>query len=489
MTKKPFYITTTLPYVNAEPHIGHALEFIRADIIARAKKLQGFEVFFNTGTDEHGLKIFQKAVQLHQEPQAYVDAAVTKFREIMPMLGIMSEVNFIRTTDPHHVDAAQEFWKIADKNGLIYKKNYKIKYCVGCELEKTDSELVDGRCPLHPLQTIEIYDEENYFFRFSLFQKQLMDLYEKNPSFVRPQARFNEIKAFVERGLEDFSISRLASKMPWGVPVPGDQKHVMYVWFDALVNYISAIGWPDDQASFKKWWLETGGVVQYCGKDNLRQQAAMWQAMLMAVKLPPSKVIVIDGFVTGEGGVKMSKSLGNTVDPLAIVKEYGTDALRFFVARELHPFEDSPFTLEKFKESYNAHLANGLGNLVSRVMKMAEGNEIRFDESVSKRFSSSKEAAGLFEKQVDGFEKYDIQQACNAVWDLIGSADRIVQEREPFKKIKTDKAAATADIQELLARLHLIGTMLMPILPETGAKIIDLILKNKMPAAPLFIRK
>ena len=348
---------------------------------------------------------------------------------------------------------------------------------------------MDGRCPLHPLQELQIIDEENYFFRFSLYQKPLMDLYEKNPTFVVPNSRLNEIRAFVERGPEDFSISRLASKMPWGIPVPGDETQVMYVWFDALVNYISCVGWPDDQASFKKWWLDTGGVVQYCGKDNLRQQSAMWQAMLMAVKLPPSKQIVIDGFVTGEGGVKMSKSLGNTVDPLDIINEYGTDAFRYYVAREVHPFEDSPFTPERFKESYNAHLANGLGNLVSRVMKMANSNGITFDAAVAKKFAASAEMEALYKKQMEGFEKFDLQQASNAVWDLITATDKIVQEREPFKKIKTDVATATADIKELLARLDVIGSMLMPILPQTGAKVIALVEKNQMPEAPLFLRK
>jgi len=465
------------------------MELIRADIVARAKKLADFDVFFNTGTDEHGVKIFRKAKEQHVETQAYVDDYAGRFKNLIPTLGILPDVNFVRTTDAHHVKSAQEFWKIVEKNGLIYKKNYSIKYCVGCELEKTESELVEGKCPLHPLQELEVIQEENYFFRFSIFQKQLMDLYEKNNDFVIPHSRLNEIRAFVERGLEDFSISRLASKMPWGIPVPGDESQVMYVWFDALVNYVSAIGWPDDEKKFKKWWVETGGAVQYCGKDNLRQQSAMWQAMLMAAKLPPSKQIIIDGFVTGEGGIKMSKSLGNTVDPLELVKEYGTDALRYYVARELSPFEDSPFTLEKFKEAYNAHLANGLGNLVSRTMKMAEANGVKYDLVVAKKLATSAEAIDIGKKYREGFEKYDLQHACNAVWELISNTDKIVQERQPFKKIKTDKVEGEADIKELLARLNFIATMLLPILPETAKKIIDLTENNKMPEAPLFLRK
>ncbi|MFA6295675.1 MAG: methionine--tRNA ligase [Candidatus Paceibacterota bacterium] len=486
---KPFYITTTLPYVNSDPHIGFAMEIIRADIVARYKKLNGYEIFYNTGTDEHGAKIHRKSVEKGIPVQEYVDEYAVKFKNLIPLLNIMPGANFIRTTDPHHVKAAQEFWKMADKNGLIYKKNYSIKYCVGCELEKTESELVNSKCPLHPLAELEIIEEENYFFRFSIFQKQLLDLYEKNQTFVVPNSRLNEIRAFVERGLEDFSISRLVSKMPWGIPVPGDDKQVMYVWFDALVNYVSVVGWPDNMENFDKWWVSTGGVVQYCGKDNLRQQAAMWQAMLMAVKLPPSKQIIIDGFVTGEGGIKMSKSLGNTVDPLEIVKEYSADVLRYYVARELAPFEDSPFTMEKFKEAYNAHLANGLGNLTSRIMKMAESNAIKFDDEVAKDFAGSKEMIDIQAKYTEGFEKYDLQQASNAVWELIGNTDSLIQVEQPFKKIKTDKTAGEKDIKELLARLNLIGNMLLPFIPKTAEIILGLVKENKMPEVPLFARK
>ena len=498
--KKPFYITTTLPYVNAEPHIGFAMELIRADVIARYQKLAGREVFFNTGTDEHGMKIYQKAKEKGIKPQEYVDQLASKYKEILKALGIAENepgisFNFIRTTDTHHVKAAQEFWKLVDKNGFIYKKQYAVKYCVGCELEKTDSELVNGKCPLHPLQELEIIEEENYFFKWSAFQKRLLDLYEGKPPYdgrsllVIPDFRFNEAKVFVSGGLEDFSVSRLKDKMPWGIPVPGDDSQVMYVWFDALVNYISAVGWPDKPEDFQKWWIDSGGVVQYCGKDNLRQQSAMWQAMLMAASLPPSKAIVIDGFITGEGGLKMSKSLGNTVDPLDIVKEYGADALRYYVCRELSPFEDSPFTPEKFKESYNAGLANGIGNLTSRVLKMATANGIVFDEKAVKEFAGSGEMAALYDKQTKAFEAFNLQQASEAVWELISNTDKIVQEREPFKKIKIDKAAAEKDIKELLGRLSMIATILLPLLPDTAATIQGLVKANKMPEAPLFARK
>ncbi|HEX7724392.1 MAG TPA: methionine--tRNA ligase [Candidatus Paceibacterota bacterium] len=474
MSQKPFYITTTLPYVNAEPHVGFAMEIIRADAIARAQKLAGREVFFNTGTDEHGLKIYRKAQELGITAQEYCDQASAKFRDLTKTLGIMPEVNFIRTTDAHHVAAAQEFWRRVDKNGFIYKKNYSVKYCVGCELEKTESELVNGRCPIHPLMEIELIQEENYFFKFSAFQDKLTAYYNANPTFVVPDFRFNEIKAFVSRGLEDFSISRLATKMPWGVAVPGDDKQVMYVWFDALVNYISATGWPDRQADFDKWWAHAGDVVQYCGKDNLRQQSAMWQAMLMAAGLPNSRTIVIDGFITGEGGVKMSKSLGNTIDPLMVVSEYGTEALRYFVCREVHPFEDSPFTMAMFKDAYNAGLANGIGNLTSRIMKMAVDNGVTMS------------APGKTDLTIQG---YDIKKYCDAIWERVKAIDQRIQSEQPFKLIKTDATAGKKIISELLSELYAIGVLLDPVLPDTSATIQDLVKSNKMPEKPLFMRK
>jgi methionyl-tRNA synthetase len=474
--------------------------------VARAKKLAGYEVFFNTGTDEHGIKVYQKAKQMSLEPQVYVDQVSAKFKEIIPLLGLAAnepgiKFNFIRTTDPHHVKAAQSFWKLVEENGkkasngpYIYKKDYSAKYCVGCELEKTESELVNGRCPLHPLQELEIIKEENYFFKFSAFQQKLLDLYEGRAPYedrsplVVPDFRFNEIKAFVSRGLEDFSISRLKEKMVWGVAVPGDDKHVMYVWFDALVDYISAIGWPDDEingkktpGAFKKWWIDSGGVVQYCGKDNLRQQSAMWQAMLMAAGLPPSKTIVIDGFITGDGGLKMSKSLGNTVDPLDIVKEYGTDALRYYVAREISPFEDSPFTMERFKEAYNAHLANGIGNLASRIMKMAEAN-------LKEVSVLNAELPADYQEAID---RYDLKAAMDVIWSKIAALDGIIQKEQPFIKVKegATRAKALEIMDKLVKGLAEVGMLLRPFLPNTSAAILKCISDNKMPAEPLFMRK
>jgi methionyl-tRNA synthetase len=488
VNKKPFYITTTLPYVNAEPHLGHALEFIRADIIARWKKLQGYDVFFNTGTDEHGQKLFESAEKAGKDVQDYVDGYAKTFKEILPLLGVSPDIHFIRTTDKHHEKSAQEFWKRVDKNGFIYKKNYKTKYCVGCEINKKESELTDGKCPIH--HTVpELIEEENYFFKFSEFGDKLVRLYDEKKHNIVPDFRMNEMREFIKGGLEDFSISRLKSKMSWGIAVPGDDKHVMYVWFDALVNYISTLGWPEDMEIFNRFWRD-GTPTQYCGKDNTRFQSVMWQAMLLAADLPPTHTVVVNGFVTGEGGIKMSKSLGNTANPLDLVKEYGTDALRYFVAREISSFEDSPFTVERFKASYNSGLANGLGNLVSRVMKMATINNIQIGEMNMVSLESQIQGRKKYKNALDNF---DIKSAADFVWSLAQSADNYIQSTQPFKKIKSSNSEevriAKQDIEVLLGDIWVIALLLTPILPETAGTIQTLVREGKMPEAPLFLRK
>lgn len=479
MKKNSFYITTTLPYVNAELHMGHALEFIRADAIARYKTLLGYEVFFNSGTDEHGMKIYDKAKSLGKDPQEFVDESFMQFKKSTEKFGMIEGVHFIRTTDPAHVLAAQEFWQRCDKNGFIYKKNYQAKYCVGCEETKNDSELVNGECAIHPGRALEIIEEENYFFKYSAFGDRLFEFYQKDPKFVVPDFRFNEVKAFVERGLQDFSISRLKSKMPWGIEVPGDSEHVMYVWFDALTNYINTLGWPKEKGDFEKYWVN-GNPTQYCGKDNIRFQAAMWQAMLMAAGVPNSHQIVVNGFITADGGVKMSKTLGNVMDPKEIVAEYSTDALRYFLLREVSSFEDSPFSKERFREAYNSGLANGLGNLASRILALSEKYLAQCPEipknSIPKEF-------------FDFLETFDIKKATDFVWDKISRLDKSIQETEPFKLVKSDLEKGKALISELVLELYAIARMLNPIMPDTNQKLKKLIKENKKPNAPLFLRK
>ena len=477
--KKSFYITTTLPYVNAEPHVGFAMELIRADVIARMKTLSGYDVFFNTGTDEHGQKLWNDAQKLGRDVKEYVDEYAAKFRGLKELLGIMDAVHFVRTTNPEHERAAQAFWKRCADNGYIYKKNYKIKYCVGCELEKTDSELVDGKCPIHPTYDIENIDEENYFFAFSKFQEKLLELYREHPTFVIPDFRMNEIRKFIERGLDDFSISRLKSKMPWGITVPNDDSQVMYVWFDALVNYISTLGWPDSESNFEKFWT-LGSPTQYCGKDNLRQQSAMWQAMLMAAGIPNSHQIVINGFFNGEGNIKMSKSIGNVVNPYDVVSEYGTDALRYFVVSEVSMFEDSPFTMDRFKESYNAKLANGLGNLVSRAMNMIVAYDVDISNVTFPVFADIINPS---------YATFELNKVAADIWDEIRDLDLFIAEQAPFKKVKIDPGCAHDDLRHVAQGIARIAVLLEPIMPETSGLIRDLIINRKKPEAPLFMRK
>jgi len=474
------YITTTLPYVNAEPHIGHAMEFIRADALARHYRLQGKEVFLNTGTDEHGAKIHEAALKEGIDPQAYTDRYAARFRELGTLLNLSVD-NFIRTTDAHHVAAAQEFWKRCDANGDIYKKLYKVKYCIGCELEKTDSELDENdRCGIHPNRELEIREEENYFFRFSKYTEKLTEFYNAHPDFVIPETRFNEMKAFVARGLEDFSISRLKSKMSWGVPVPGDDEHVMYVWFDALVNYISAIGWPKDMERFEKWWP----VIQYCGKDNNRQQSAMWQAMLMSAQLPNSKHIIINGFITS-GGQKMSKSLGNVISPFEVIELFKSvtpfpeDVLRFVLLHDVSSFEDSDLTMESIKASYAANLQNGIGNLTSRIMKMA---------TTHLETPVSCERAGTIPAYTSAFKKFDLKRALEHVMYRVSELDAMIQRTEPFKVVKTDKEKGKELIVATLHELAIIAELLNPFLPRTSEAILQLIREHKMPETPLFGR-
>ncbi len=477
--KKPFYITTTLPYVNADPHVGFGMELVRADVLARYKTLTGHEVFFNTGTDEHGQKLLDDAKKAGEDVKSYVDRFAKEFKGLSNLLDISSDVRYIRTTDTHHESAAQEFWKRVDQNGYIYKKQYQVKYCVGCELEKTDSELVDGKCPIHPTYELQLIDEENYFFKFSAFQQPLLDLYEKNPQFVIPDFRFNEIKAFIERGLEDFSISRLKSKMSWGIPVPGDDDQVMYVWFDALANYVSTLGWPEDSAQFDKFWVK-GTPTQYCGKDNLRQQSAMWQAMLIAAGLPNSHQIIINGFFTGEGGIKMSKSIGNVVNPYSIVNEYGTDAFRLFVCKEVSMFEDSPFTIERFAAAYNANLVNGLGNLVSRTLTMAQSYDVDISDLQFPVFADIAHPA---------YERFDYAEVTASIWSEIADLDKYITDTEPFKTFKVDPDKARADVHHVITGLARVAVLLQPIMPSTAEKMKELIIKREKPSEPLFGRK
>ncbi len=474
---KSFYLTTTLPYVNADPHIGFALELVHADITARHRALTGSEVFFNTGTDEHGLKIYRKAHEEKKDTQVYVDEYAEKFKKLAPALGLSPALHFIRTTDVHHKAAAQELWRRCEKNGDIELRSYKGLYCVGDEAFMKESDLADGKCPNHPTMDLIEIEEKNYFFKLKNYEKKLL-AYLQREGVIVPEWRRQEAIQFVERGLEDFSISRVREKMPWGVPVPDDDTQVMYVWFDALTNYISTLGWPEDvNGDFKKYW-EKGDTLQLAGKDQVRFQSIMWQAMLMSGGLPTTKQIVYHGFITSNGQ-KMSKSIGNVIDPRTIIEEYGVDALRYFLARHVHPFEDSDVTMEKFKEAYNANLANGLGNLASRVMQLAEKNLVK---PVNVSFVPYPEE---FTAALNG---YEMNVALDYVWGRIQALDQKINQTEPFKVVKTEPERGRALIEEMVHELAAIDLMLEPIMPDTSGKIIAAIIANKKPEN-LFPRK
>jgi len=475
--KSNFYITTTLPYVNASPHIGFAMEIIRADAIARSQRLQGKNVFFNTGTDEHGVKIAQKAKELGVTSQELVDQNSQKYRELLKTLNINNDA-FIRTTDEHHKKAAQAFWVKCLNAGFIEKKEYTGLYCAGCELFKAGRDLEDGKCPIHPNMTLEEISEENYFFKYSKFADGLLELYSQK-DFVIPEFRLNEIKNQIKDGLEDFSISRVKEKMPWGIPVPGDSDQVMYVWFDALVNYISTLGWPDNMDKFDTFWNhDVSTIVQICGKDNLRQQSAMWQAMLLSVGVPASSHIIVNGFIT-VNGQKMSKSLGNVIDPVQIVGQFGVDALRYFVIRELSPYEDGDFDLDRFKEAYNANLANGIGNLTNRILKMAQDNISKDDVELSDT---------LPQDYLEKMNEFNIHRASEIAWHHVSTLDKHIQETEPFKLIKTNEVAGKKVIKELVERLYVIAKMIEPFMPETSAKMVEAISNHQKPETALFER-
>lgn len=470
MSKKPRYITTTLPYVNASPHIGFALEAVQADALARFWRLIGHEVFFSTGTDEHGQKILQKAQEEGRDVQEYVDHYAAEFKKLKDTLHLSNDA-FIRTTDEVHIKAAQELWRRCSEAGDIYKKKYKGLYCVGCELFLKESDLVDEKCPNHPnMEPVEI-EEENYFFALSKYTDKLLE-YFSNPDSVIPQWRREEAINFVKNGLEDLSISRDASRLSWGVPVPGDDSQVMYVWFDALTNYISTTGWSEDaDGNFKKFW-EDGHTVQIAGKDQVRFQSIIWQAMLMSGGLPTTDTIFYHGFINS-GGQKMSKSLGNVISPFEMVEKYGTEATRYMLLRHVHPVDDSDVTWEKMDEWYTAHLVNGYGNLVSRVMKLAETH---LEASIERP-----EAQNFPEEYTQAIEQFDFNAALDYIWKRIGDLDEKITSTEPFKVVKEDVAKGRELIAGMATELYMITRMLNPFMPDTNDLVKKTILENKKP--------
>lgn len=487
MKKDSFYITTTIPYVNADPHIGFAFELVQSDAIARHQRLIGKDVFFSTGTDEHGQKIWEASQKEGKNVQDYVEEYARNYSELKNTLNLSND-NFIRTTDEKHIKAAQEFWCLCEKKGDIYKKKYKGLYCVGCEKFITEKDLINGKCEFHLTLIPEAVEEENYFFKLTNYKKQLLEYLSEKKS-IFPEWRRSEAIDFVQNAMEDFSISRNKERFSWGVPILGDDTQIMYVWFDAFVNYISTLGWPFADAQdlrhetvenlFEKFWMQ-GEKIQTAGKDMVKFQSVMWQGMLMSAGFPTTDTIIYHGFITGEGGIKMSKSIGNVINPNNIVKEYGTDALRYFLLREISPFEDSPFTMERFKDTYNANLANGLGNLASRILTMTEN----YLEGYA--FRAVVVNSQFRDKNLDDF---DIKKYMDKIWLKIQDLDKMIQEKEPYKIFKTNPEEAKKIVGILCNELASVANSLKPVMPETSEKILACLSGHRKPERPLFPRK
>ena len=473
--KKAKYVTTTLPYVNASPHMGHGLEFVQADALARYWRLLGNEVFFSTGTDEHGQKIAEKADEAGVSRQAYVDKYAEEFNKLKEALDL-SHDNFIRTTDEHHLKAAQEIWKRCSDSGDIYKKSYVGLYCVGCEAYYRETELDENKCCKIHGKPVEEVEEENYFFKLSEYEDKLLEFFADEKSIL-PDWQRQWVIDFVKEGLDDLSISRQKDRMDWGVPVPGDDEHVMYVWFDALTNYISTLGWPNEDGDFKKFWVE-GDTLQMAGKDQPRFQSIIWGAMLMSAGLQPPDTIFYHGFINS-GGQKMSKSIGNVISPYELVEKYGTDATRYILLRHVHPTEDSDLTWEKMDGYYTDNLVNGLGNLTARIMKMSETH---LDSPLDEESITDEQWAEIYsEFYTEPFDKFSFQEVMNNVWTGIQRLDEFITETEPFKLIKSDPEAGKANIKSLREGLYTIGKRLEPLMPDTSEIILEAVKTNKKP--------
>ncbi|OHA17484.1 MAG: methionine--tRNA ligase [Candidatus Taylorbacteria bacterium RIFCSPLOWO2_12_FULL_43_20] len=476
--KNTFYITTPIFYPNANLHMGHAYTTTLADIIARYHRLRDVETYLLVGADENTEKVVRAAEAAGKGTQEYLDGIVRGFQDLFSKLEIDYD-QFIRTSDNGvHWPGAMEIWRRMVRSGDIEKRTYSGLYCVGHESFITEKDLVDGKCPEHNEEPQKV-SEENYFFKLSKYSKRIEEKIKSDELAIIPHARKNEILALIARGLEDISFSRPAEKMSVGIPVPDDPTQKIYVWGDALANYASALGFGrENDELFKKFWPADLHVI---GKDILRFHAAIWPGMLMSAGLPLPKSILVHGFITS-GGKKMSKSLGNVIDPNALIAEYGAEAVRYYLARHISPFEDGDMTQESFKGAYNADLANGLGNLVSRVLKMAVTNGVSIEEEkLNQNISSAPELAHM--------ESYEVNKAGSAIWGRIQKMDQYIQVEQPFKKIKADLEGAKKDIRYLLAELYAVVALLRPIMPETSKTILDLVRKNKMPESPLFPRK
>lgn len=462
-----FYVTTAIPYVNARPHIGFAMEIIQADCLARYHKMIGDDVFFLTGTDEHGSKLFQTAKDKGISAQELADMNAELYKALKEKLNVDYD-GFVRTTDEAHKKGAQKMWKKLLDAGDIYKDSYEGLYCVGCEAYILEKELVDGKCPNHNKEP-EKLKEENYFFKLSKYTDQIKEAIETDALKIVPDSRKNEILNVLKDGLRDVSFSRPKANLPWGVTVPDDPDQVMYVWCDALSNYITAIGYEEESERFKRFWPADTHVI---GKDILRFHAAIWIGMLISAGLPLPKSLLVHGFITSEGK-KMSKTLQNVVDPNDYVAKYGIDAVRYYLLKEIPTTDDGDFSKERFFMLYESDLANNIGNLVSRVLAMTGKY---FDSLVPE----SKKNNNLIKTRVDeewkhyeaSFRDLDLKKALEGVAGLADFANKYVEETKPWVLAKEDSDQLMDVMYNLLEIIRHLGLMLNPFIPEASGKIL-----------------
>ncbi len=480
MTKKHLYVTTAIPYVNAKPHIGNALDYLIADIWARYHRQLGKEVRFQTGTDEHGNKIAAKATENGLDPKTYVDQNYSNFKLLLEALNI-SSTDFIRTTDEHHRGAVQYMWQ--QLQPYIYKGSYEGWYCVGCENFVTDKEAAEnnGICPDHN-QAYQRLSEENYYFKASTFSDKVREALESGKMQVVPEFRKNEFLELMKDGLKDVSFSRPRKNLSWGVTVPDDDTQVMYVWPDALSNYITVLGYPD-RPDWREYWPAD---LQVIGKDILRFHVGIWPAMLLALDLPLPKKLLAHGFIN-VGGTKMSKTLGNVVEPLEIVENYGVDAFRYYFSRHIPTMDDGDFTWEKFEAAYNGELGNDLGNLVQRVASMIKNYQAGV-------IGDSPQGEHDMDAYHDAMESLQFSTAMDEIWVTVRALNQYLEQVKPWEIAKSrDKDPEASDhLSDVLAHasgtLLQIADMLVPFLPATATSIRTLFETGVVPAdfSPLF---
>ncbi|MFH1826721.1 MAG: methionine--tRNA ligase [bacterium] len=466
--KEKFYLTTPIYYVNDVPHIGHAYTTIAGDVLARYKRLQGFDVHYLTGTDEHGQKIWRAGGMNDAGAKKLVDEKVAGFKEAWKVLNISYD-DFLRTTEKRHEKVVQAFFSQMLANGDVYKGEYEGHYCVPCESFWSNSELKEddkGRklCPDCSRET-ELLKEATYFFKLSKYEKPLLAHIEKHPEFIQPESRRNEILQFIKSSLRDLSVTRTA--FPWGIPIPGDPKHVIYVWFDALINYVSAPGYPDSE-NYKKYWPAD---VHLMGKEIVRFHSVIWPAMLMSLNIPLPKVVFGHGWWTVEGK-KMSKSKGNVVDPIALSKEFGVDAVRYFLMREVPFGGDGDFSRTSFIKRYNSDLANDIGNLLNRTLTMVgkyfDGVIPNPPDKADDLAERAEATNGLIRTHMNDLR---FSQALEQIWETINQANKYIEDKAPWK---LDKAGKTKELEEVMYNLCRVlsvsAVLISPFMPETAQK-------------------